>query len=260
MKNDLEEKYRKVIEDNVNVGERSDGKEFFVLLAGLVGFCLLVFIFADLISNVFIDNMSNKTQCKIENAISFETVSQKTVNSNKIAQLEAIRNRIVRLDKNLQGKSNFPINVINDKSINAFVYPNGTIYFTSELLKEINDEEILTFVLAHELGHYAHRDHLKSISRDIISSTIMTIVTCGQKDMSITVSNISDLTGLKYSRRQEKAADNYANRVVYRIYGRNTGAVKFFKYLQSKENTPEFLYYFSTHPSTKERLNLLQER
>lgn len=256
----LEERYKKVIEDNVNVGERSDGKEFFILLAGLVAFCLLVFIFADSISNVFIDNMSNKTQRKIENAISFGTITHRTVNSNKIAQLEAIRNRIVRLDKNLQGKSNFPINIINDKSINAFVYPNGTIYFTSGLLKEINDEEILTFVLAHELGHYAHRDHLKSISRDIISSTIMTIVTCGQKDMNITVSNISNLTGLKYSRRQEKAADKYANRVVFRIYGRNTGAVKFFKYLQAKEKTPEFLYYFSTHPSTKERLNLLQER
>lgn len=259
MNNELEEKYIKVIEDNVNVGKRSDGKEFFVLLGGLIGFCLLVFIFADSISNVFIDNMSNATQVKIENAISFGTLTQTTVNSDRITKLETIRNRIVKLDKNLQGKSNFPINIISAKSINAFVYPNGSIYITSGLLKEINDEEILTFVIAHELGHYAHRDHLKSISRDIISTAVMSVITGGQKDLNVTVSNISNLTGLKYSRRQEKAADKYANKVVYRIYGRNTGAVKFFKYLQSKEKTPEFLYYFSTHPSTRERLNLIQK-
>lgn len=259
MNNELEERYRKLIEDNVNVGKRSDGKEFLILIAGLVGFCLLVFIFADSISNLLIDNMSDKTQRKIENAISFGTITQNTVNSQKVSQLETIRNRITRLDKNLQGKSKFPIYIINEKSINAFVYPNGTIYVTSGLIKEITDEEVLTFVIAHELGHYAHRDHLKGVSRNIISSVIMSIVTCGQKDLHVTVNNISSLTGLKYSRNQERNADKYANKVVYKLYGRNTGAVKFFKYLQAKENTPEFLYYFSTHPSTKERLKLIQK-
>lgn len=258
MNRELEEKYIRLIENNVNVGKRSDGKEFFILIAGIIGFCLLVFLFADTFANIFIDSMSNKTQMKIENIISFGAPVKNYKKPEKIAEIEKIRDEIVSLDKNLQGKSFFPIYEIKDKNINAFVYPNGSIYITSGLLKEINDKEVLTFVLAHELGHYAHRDHLKGISRDIIASMIMSIATAGQKDLSITVNNISNLTGLKYSRRQERAADRYANRVVKILYGRNTGAIEFFKYLQSKEKTPEFFYYFSTHPSTNERIKLLK--
>ena len=259
MNKELEEKYLNVIEDNVNVGKRSDGKEFLILLGGLIGFCLLVFMFADSIANIVIDNISYKTQVKIENAISFNK-PYKYKKSDNIIQLEKIRDNIISIDKKLQIKPNFPINIIEEKNINAFIYPDGSIYVTSGLLKEIKDEEILTFVIAHELGHYRHRDHLKGISRDLIAASIMSILTFGQNDIKVTVNNISNLTGLKYTRNQEKAADKYANKISYILYGRNSGAIKFFKYLDSKENTPEFLYYFSTHPSTKERLKLLQNK
>ena len=69
MNKDLEEKYLSVIEDNVNVGKRNDGTEFLVLITGVIGICMLVFFFADTISNIFIDNMSVKNQMKIEKTI-----------------------------------------------------------------------------------------------------------------------------------------------------------------------------------------------
>lgn len=259
MNKDLEEKYLSVIEDNVNVGKRNDGTEFLVLIAGVIGICMLIFFFADTISNIFIDNMSVKNQMKIEKTIFIQGSIKNASKTNRTKQLENIRNRIVRLDKNLKGKSNFPVYELNAKEINAFVYPNGSIYVTSGLLDKIKDEEILTFVLAHEIGHYAHRDHLKSISRNIISSTIINLFSLGQNDVKITVGTISNLTGLKYSRKQERNADRYANRVVHILYGRNTGAVEFFKMLQKEEKTPELFYYFSTHPSTKERLKLISK-
>lgn len=260
MNKSLEERYLNVIEDNVNVGKSNVGIEFIILISGIAALLFALYIFADIIGNFFIDRMSDETQMKIENAFSYNI--QPTVNNQKkeIQVLENIRDEIVPLDKKLQGKSKFPIYEINKKEINAFVTPNGTIFFTKGLLKEVKDEEVLTFILAHELGHYAHRDHLKTISRQIIISAVISIFSAGNNNLDITINSISDLNSLNYSRKQEKEADLYANKIVYKLYGRNTGAVEFFKFLEKKDKMPEYLQYFSTHPSTKQRLKLIQQK
>lgn len=255
----LEDRQRYLIENNVNAGKIHDGKEFLILICGLVGLCLFIYIIAGIAANLFIDNMSVDTQLKIEKALSYQSNLTEKKPLKNYKNLENIKSKIIRMDKNLQGKSNFPLYYTSDKEINAFIMPDGTIYFTLGLLKEVKDEEILSFILAHELGHYSHRDHLKTISREILAGICLSVLSGGQKELSGTINSISGLTGFKYSREQEKNADLYANKIVYKLYGRNTGAVKFFKYLQTKENTPEFLYYFSTHPSTKKRLELIQK-
>ena len=260
MNKNIEDKYLSVIENNINVGKSNAGTEFLILLAGIAGICILLYLFADAIGCFFIDRMSNETQIKIENAFSFGTKPKVSDKNENITKLENIRDKIVPLDKNLQGKSEFPIYEVTEKQINAFITPNGSIFFTKGLLKEIQDEEVLTFVMAHELGHYAHRDHLKSMSRQIIVALITSMFASENKDINLTVNSISGLSGLTYSRRQEKEADRYANRTVYRLYGNNKGAVEFFKLLETKEQSPEFLQYFSTHPSTKQRLHLIQNR
>ena len=259
MNKNLEEKYLSVIEDNVNVGKSNAGIEFVILLAGIAAICFLVYIFADSIGSFFIDRMSNETQIKIENAFSFTTKPAASAKNENIIRLENIRDKITPLDKNLQGKSKFPIYEVPEKEINAFITPNGTIFFTEGLLNEVKDEEMLTFVLAHELGHYAHRDHLKSMSRQLIAAVITSIFASGNNDINLTLGSISDLNGLTYSRKQEREADKYANEIVYKIYGNNNGAVEFFRMLEKKEKAPEFLQYFSTHPSTKQRLKLIQK-
>lgn len=260
MNKSLEERYLNVIEDNVNVGKSNVGIEFIILISGIAALLFALYIFADIIGNFFIDRMSDETQMKIENAFSYNI--QPTVNNQEkeIQVLENIRDEIVPLDKKLQGKSKFPIYEIDKKEINAFVTPNGTIFFTKGLLKEVKDEEVLTFILAHELGHYAHRDHLKTISRQIIISAVISIFSAGNNNLDITINSISDLNSLNYSRKQEKEADLYANKIVYKLYGRNTGAVEFFKFLEKKDKMPEYLQYFSTHPSTKQRLKLIQQK
>lgn len=260
MNKSLEERYLNVIEDNVNVGKSNVGIEFIILISGIAALLFALYIFADAIGNFFIDRMSDETQVKIENAFSYNIKNTINDKDKKIEILENIRDEIVPLDKKLQGKSKFPIYQINEKEINAFVTPNGTIFFTKGLLKEVKDEEVLAFILAHELGHYAHRDHLKTISRQIIISAVISIFSAGNNNLDITINSISDLNSLNYSRKQEKEADLYANKIVYKLYGRNTGAVEFFKFLEKKDKMPEYLQYFSTHPSTKQRLKLIQQK
>lgn len=164
MKNDLEQRYINMIQDNVNVGKTNVGIEFISLVAGLVALCFLIYLCADGISNLLIDKISVDTQLKIEKTISITSSKPyklKNKDEEKIKNLENIRNTIVAQDKNLQNKSKFNIYETSNEEINAFVYPDGSIYVTKGLLDKINDNEMLTFIIAHELGHYVHRDHLK---------------------------------------------------------------------------------------------------
>ena len=83
MNNDIEEKYNKLIDNNVNVGKRSDCQEFLILITGLVALCFFIYIFADLFAGLIIDNISDKSQIKIENMLSFGESSFDKVDKHK---------------------------------------------------------------------------------------------------------------------------------------------------------------------------------
>ena len=67
--NNLEQRYKEMIEDNVNVGKTNDGVEFLILIVGIVGILFITYLFADSISCFVIDRLPDKTITKIENNI-----------------------------------------------------------------------------------------------------------------------------------------------------------------------------------------------
>lgn len=264
-KNEMEARYLAMIENNVNVSKTSDLKEFFILVAGIIGLCIFIFICADFIADIWIDNIADKTQMKIENVMSYGSDLSKASKSTEqkykaqLAYLNSAKYRIMKMDKRLRGKSKFNIYIHPSKDINAFVVPNGTIFFTEGLLTEVKDEQMLTFVLAHEMGHYAHRDHLKASSRQIIAGMVLSVLTSGQNQgLSTFVGNISAFNDLTYSKRQERDADLFANAVIIRMFGNNDAAVKFMKMIDEKQKLPQFMHYFSTHPAPSERIYILE--
>jgi Zn-dependent protease with chaperone function len=58
-----------------------------------------------------------------------------------------------------------------------------------------------------------------------------------------------------HSRQQESVADEYALEVLNCHYGHVGGSTKFFEMLRGKNKTPEFLKYYSTHPSDQKRID-----
>ena len=258
MNKELEDRYLNVIENNVNVSKTNVGVEFFFMLAAIVIICFTVYFSSGLIASFCIDRMSNETQLKLEKMLSSKIENTIDYKSDKMDFLEEIKPKIAKLDKNLQGKSIFPLYVTDDEEVNAFVMPDGKIYFTKGLLKKIDNDEALTFVLAHEMGHYANRDHLKSVGRDLLAGTLLSVITLGENDLSSVVEGLTDINSLSHTKSQEEQADLYANHVLFKLYGENKGAVEFFEMLKKEEDVPEFFSYFSTHPSTDRRIYLIR--
>ena len=159
--------------DNVNVGTKSDLKDFFVLLSGIFCVVLIFLLSFNTISGFLIDNMSTETQLKIESIFSSKEKEENPSKYKKqIVLLENIKEKIKAEDASLQGKSELEINVLEHKEINAMIKPDGSIYFTTKLLDENIPEQELAFILAHEIGHYSNKDHLKSISKQIACAII----------------------------------------------------------------------------------------
>lgn len=259
-KNNYENQLAIIQGENINVSSSNDAKDFLILLAGFA-VVILLFIFSfDIIASFFIDRMSVETQLKIESLFSFNFYSPHLTNSDKQLQyLNRLKQKIINNDVNLQNKSKFPVSIIQTDTINAMIAPNGSIYFTKGLLDMNLSEQELAFVMAHELGHYVHRDHLKTISKQIAIVLVCSIFSQDKAVNSVT-SGITQMEALKHSRNQERNADLYASRMLIKLYGTNSGGKNFIKRLQKKENSPEFLYYFSTHPSWKERLRVIDSQ
>lgn len=250
-------KFIEMLDDNVNVSKTSDGKEFCYLVSSVLIIVFGIYIISDALAGVIVENLSFQNRLKIEKIFKYDNdLNEDKKYQKELTQLNRIKEEIINSDKILKMKNDFPLHVIDEKQINAAIAPDGTIVITSGLLKELKDEQTYAFILAHELGHYKNKDHLRSIGRQIIWLTTTAILTGGNSSSGVGKITYSagNLTELKYSKNQEYAADKYADRYIKLRYGSNKSAIDFFNYINKKENVPEFLHYISTHPSPVQRI------
>ena len=262
---DLNNDYINIV-DNVNVSKDGDVKQFFKLVSWVAGICLFIYLIVNVSCMTIITNLTPEKQYALEQVLASGV--NKTYDKYKIEKpsdvekLREIESKILPLNKKLSSHGNFKFYIIKSEDVNAFVSADGSIYFTDKLLNEIQNEEQLCFILAHELGHYLHRDHLKMLSRGI-SGTVVAIgiaaATGGDESMSKVVNGSINFADIRHSQKEELLADAFANKVVKHLYNSNAEAIKFFKYIDKSDNEANALYFFSTHPSPKDRIKALEK-
>jgi predicted Zn-dependent protease len=160
---------------------------------------------------------------------------------------------------------NFNSYIVFDSKPNAFVIENN-IYFTTELIKLIEDEDALRSIYFHELGHivnnhYASKkikvlDTKKSNSLNNLLSIGLAVIT-GDPSIGIASSlaiNQKLLSDLSYnSIKFEIQADDF---MISKIKERNLntkGLINFIENLPENQNV-----YFATHPRNEDRINILK--
>jgi len=141
---------------------------------------------------------------------------------------------------------------------NAFALPGARIVLTDELVDLMGDDRLVLAVLAHELGHVAHRH----VTQKLLQSSLVALGTV------LLVGDVSGVTGLaaaptafvqmRYSRDLERDADRYAFDLLRQTGGTPKDFAAALAKLQAaaekrrgKERVPDFV---STHPDTEERI------
>jgi Zn-dependent protease with chaperone function len=173
-------------------------------------------------------------------------------------QLQQILDELVNKSRGLPPFT-YKVYVEESRDINALALPGGNIIVFSALLKEVKSENELAMVLAHELGHFYRRDHLRGLGRSLVFLLISSTLFGNDNYASKVIANAVTNAEMRFSQAQERSADLFALELLNKVYGHVAGAVDFFERMASKEKLWSILYIFASHPYPKARVNTLKE-
>lgn len=171
------------------------------------------------------------------------------------AALEALA---ARLKEAAHLETDTEIAVLDSSIPNAIALPGGRIYLFKALLDRAESVDEIAGVLAHEMGHVAHRDGLRKLIQAGGTSYLLGLL-FGDVTGGGALALVSEhLVGSAYSREAETAADDYAARTMLALGRPAHPMALLLKHIVGDEDKiPAFL---STHPLTDQRLKALERQ
>lgn len=252
-------KYQPSLPDtNVNVSHDNPIKEFFILLLGLIGFIVITYWCLGLCVDVAISSISPEAETKIFSVLPKKFSSTSEKHEVEQAKLQNIMDELCQC-----ADLPYPLKVkiVDMDEVNAMAIPGGNVVVFSGLLKNLKSENGLTFILAHELGHFVNRDHLRGMGRSIVFIALSAMITGNNSDLTAMLTPTSSFNIAQYSQERESLADLEALRGMNCIYGHVGGATEFFESIRKtqKKNLIPLTRYFGTHPELADRIESLKQ-
>lgn len=193
--------------------------------------------------------------------------------TNKVSpEGSAYSTRLNRLTRGMTSVDGIRLNfkVYESQTANAFASPDGSVRVYSKLMDIMSDDELLG-ILGHEMGHLAHRDSKKAYRTALIASAVrdglmMDDGTVGQLASSVLGDVGEAMLTTKYSRDQERKADDYGYEFLKSHKINPWAMAKAFEKLRSLQNDRSGKYtraistLLSTHPDLDERIERMNKR
>ena len=176
-------------------------------------------------------------------------------NAKVYEYVQTIRDKILSSD-DIKYRAEFPYTmkvIKNDSVMNAFCIPGGYIYVYTGLIKFLDTESELAGVLAHEIAHAEQRHSVKQMSKSMGLSFLIGLVFSGDVESLFRLGG--NLLVLKFSRNDEREADEFAVRYLYDTSYDPRGVSKFFEKLLNEKKDADVPYFLSTHPASQDRVD-----
>ncbi len=243
-------------EKNDNVSHNHPAKEFFILLCGIITIFLLLFWSLGLFVDLAVQYISPEKEAILFSKFQPDALEKNDPTANRQAYLQRLTDS---LRKCLDVRFPVRVRLVDSVDANAFAFPGGTIVVFSGLINKIKSENGLSFVLAHELGHYKNRDHLRGLGRSIVFMALSSLLTGANSDITSALAPVQLFGQAQYSQSREKDADQTALTTLNCVYNHVGGAADFFHSLLSDKSVFDItaLHYFSTHPELQRRIDTI---
>lgn len=176
--------------------------------------------------------------------------------------------RLARIMKGVDQIDGLPLNykVYVTKDINAFACGDGSIRVYSGLMDVMDDEE-LTAILGHELGHVHYKDTKKSIKSAYLASAARDVVASAGSYGALAAYLLGDvgeaLVSAQYSQKHEYRADEHGcdfavtrGMSPYSMYN----ALNKLNQLAGDNETSVLAHMFADHPKTEKRMEKMEKR
>lgn len=241
---------------NVNVSPTHPLKEFAVLAGGLLAIVVAVYLALGVAVDLIAPRLSMDLEKKLAGAFMGRLAKTDEV-ADTTRSLQALVDRLQ--DQCAPLPYTITVHVQQSDAINAAALPGGHMLVFTGLLDKMTSENELAFVLAHELGHYAHRDHLRGLGRALVLLTASTLLLGADNSINSMIGQGMVLTELSFSRKQETQADEFALETLFCHYGHVAGATDFFSKIPKDGDPGRFGHYFASHPENRRRIDHLEE-
>jgi Zn-dependent protease with chaperone function/peptidoglycan/xylan/chitin deacetylase (PgdA/CDA1 family) len=239
--------------------DRHPLRELALLTAALAVLCGALYLGAMVVTDFVVARISPAVEGRVF-AVFGSTLPQPDELDAELGERKVMADRMLaQLMENTDLKG-LPVTLIvwDTPQTNAVALPGGTIALTKGLLRSLDEEAGMGFVLAHELGHFHGRDHLRGWGRRLGFKVLMAVLFSGG-EVQLAADHAGDFVMLAHSRSREVAADRYAMDLLFRTMGTTSGATRLFELL-GREGVPSWAYMLNTHPATRERIAALKKQ
>jgi len=241
---------------NVNVSPTHPLKEFAILAGGLLAIVVGVYLALGLAVDLIVPRLSMDLEKKLAGAFVGRLVETEEVDTTT-RSLQGLVDRLQ--DRCAPLPYIITVHVTESDTVNAAALPGGHMVVFTGLLAEMTSENELAFVLAHELGHYANRDHLRGLGRALVLMTASTVLLGADNSVNSMIGQGMVLTELSFSRKQESQADEFALETLFCHYGHVADATSFFNKIPEDADPGRFGHYFASHPENRRRISHLED-
>ncbi|OCQ99685.1 peptidase M48 [Oscillatoriales cyanobacterium USR001] len=222
-----------------------------IFLAFVVGLIwLLVFLVDSLVwvIPVSLEQQLGKLMTPAYEQIAKPSPAQDTLNQ-LLDRLET------KLTKEQSEGRNYRVLYVPQPTVNALAIPGDTVIIFSGLVAQAKSENELMMVLGHELGHFAHRDHLRSLGRSLLFQIVLSYFF---GDLGSLQSAISTVSSAQFSQQQERQADEFGLSLLQATYNHVAGATDFFERISEKQGDI-FTAFLASHPNPRDRVTKLKQ-
>jgi len=146
--------------------------------------------------------------------------------------------------------------ILNQKEVNAISLPGGFIYVTRGMLRFVQSDDELAFVLAHEVAHVNQRHHVSLLERYFFLSIVITLLFGGDTSATQVANFVGFLLGRGFNRSAEFEADQVGVGFAHRARFRADAGLRFMERLRAEEgrDPSQFEVLFRTHPGLADRM------
>ncbi len=210
--------------------------------------------------------ISTQTEIALGEDLHLKIIDKEQLSKNPVKQ-----NRLERVGQRLAAVSDrqdydYHFYVINQEEMNAYTIPGGHIYVYSGLMNQLEKDEELAAVVAHEIGHCAAKHTAKrfqaALGYSLISAIVFSQVDVDDRTratVSIASNTAVQLATLAYSRQDEYEADRLAVKYMYLAGYDLDGMIKTLEFLKQESRGPRVPLILRTHPYIEDRLKAVYQ-
>ncbi|MCP1547901.1 MULTISPECIES: M48 family metallopeptidase [Methylorubrum] len=137
---------------------------------------------------------------------------------------------------------------------NALALPGGRVILLSDIIAKAKNGDELAGILAHEFGHVAARDPMRSVITAGGTSFLLSLVLGDLTGSTVLVTIGQAAISANYSRDAERTADAYAVTAVKRAGGDGAALAAILERItDADDEKPDATSFLRSHPVTAER-------